>query len=255
MPPAARQPDFAAAPAAAQSVVTVTKFSAAAADVDDDDSRDDAIASLTCCSCICCRLLPQAPPRVARMLAPAKRIPQQPFAFAAFGSDDARLKPYFASQAHAASKSSARQDFLTVLHGCKYALRTPSRTCFRRFSRRRSDLMSWDSCLARVPQAPSISANIKTPKSWYLPQFCHTLRSLLLTVGATAGCHQNGQAHAEESLARQRVRARGASAPSLLSSCHPPSLLFSQVNALKQLSHNNLLRLESIFRDDEHDCM
>jgi serine/threonine protein kinase len=35
----------------------------------------------------------------------------------------------------------------------------------------------------------------------------------------------------------------------------PPSLLFSQVNALKQLSHNNLLRLESIFRDDEHDCM
>ncbi len=34
-----------------------------------------------------------------------------------------------------------------------------------------------------------------------------------------------------------------------------PHLHFPQVNALKQLSHNNLLRLESIFRDDEHDCM
>ena len=33
------------------------------------------------------------------------------------------------------------------------------------------------------------------------------------------------------------------------------ALTFPQVNALKQLSHNNLLRLESIFRDDEHDCM
>jgi hypothetical protein len=37
--------------------------------------------------------------------------------------------------------------------------------------------------------------------------------------------------------------------------CSACSLTVSQVNALKQLSHNNLLRLESIFRDDDHDCM
>jgi len=33
------------------------------------------------------------------------------------------------------------------------------------------------------------------------------------------------------------------------------SVFQREVSALKQLSHTNLLRLESIFRDDDHDCI
>jgi hypothetical protein len=67
------------------------------------------------------------------------------------------------------------------------------------------------------------------------------------------GGHQDGEADTQESIARQCFPARGDVGGRRLS--RECALTLLQVNALKQLSHNNLLRLESIFRDDEHDCM
>lgn len=80
--------------------------------------------------------------------------------------------------------------------------------------------------------------------SWY----CGKLR---MSDAAPPGGHQDGKAHAQESITRQCFSARGDDA----GGGYYSPLTLRQVNALKQLSHNNLLRLESIFRDDEHDCM
>ena len=114
--------------------------------------------------------------------------------------------------------------------------------------------MCWGSCSARAPRAQCISASTKIPRSWCLISFCS--RTFVLSRRPRARpqvaikmIKRSQKSRVHDSVFQREVCSL---AWTFLGAC---ALTFPQVNALKQLSHNNLLRLESIFRDDEHDCM